>query len=126
VEIDNEPGEMDIYASDARLGGKLTVVGDVTVTAGPRAGVKSVDRSYQLEIPETVEFAVQKPQRIAREMLVRCLRPIAPRLPDNACRQEAWTARWRSASRRTSSVEWRPATGRASRIAPGVTDSTAI
>jgi hypothetical protein len=35
VEIDNDPGEMDIFASGARLSGKLTVLGNVTVTAGP-------------------------------------------------------------------------------------------
>lgn len=70
VEIDNDPDEMDIYASGARLRGKLTVVGNVTVTAGPRAGETSVSKSYQLEIPETVEFAVLKPQRIASQMSV--------------------------------------------------------
>ncbi|HEV7429304.1 MAG TPA: hypothetical protein VGQ46_23370 [Thermoanaerobaculia bacterium] len=70
VEINNDLGEMDIYASGARLSGKLTVLGNVTVIAGPRAGETSVSTSYQLEIPETVEFAVLKPQRIASQVSV--------------------------------------------------------
>ncbi|MEK6374763.1 MAG: hypothetical protein AABO58_18955 [Acidobacteriota bacterium] len=70
VEINTDPGEMDIYASGARVSGKLTVVGKVIVTAGPRAGETSVTGSYQLDIPETVEFAVLKPQRIASQLSV--------------------------------------------------------
>jgi hypothetical protein len=70
VEIDNDPGEMDIYAGGARLSGRLTVAGNVTVTAGPRAGETTVNRSYQLEIPETVEFAVLQPQRIPSRLSV--------------------------------------------------------
>lgn len=70
VEINNDPGEIDLYASNAPLSGKLTVIGKVTVTAGPRAGETTVNTEYELEIPETVEFAVQKPQRIATQLSV--------------------------------------------------------
>jgi hypothetical protein len=70
VEINNDPGEIDLYASGAPLSGKLTVSGKVTVTAGPRAGETTVDASYELEIPETVEFAVLKPQRIPSQLSV--------------------------------------------------------
>src|SRR5262249_47958430 len=62
--------EVDLYAGGARLSGKLTVVGKVTVTAGPRAGETSVSQSYQLDIPETVEFAISKPQRIASQFSI--------------------------------------------------------
>ena len=74
VEINNDPAEMDIYASGAPLSGKLTVVGDVTVTGGPRAGETTVNATHQLEIPETVEFAVEKPQRIATQLSVHELK----------------------------------------------------
>ena len=70
VEINNDPGEIDLYASDAPLSGKLTVSGKVHVSAGPRAGETTVDGTYELEVPETVEFAVQKPQRIPSQLSV--------------------------------------------------------
>jgi hypothetical protein len=70
VEINNDPGEVDLYASGARLSGKLTVSGKVTVTAGPRAGETTVNEMYEIEIPETVEFAVPKPQRVASRLSV--------------------------------------------------------
>ncbi|HUP61926.1 MAG TPA: hypothetical protein VNA69_16080 [Thermoanaerobaculia bacterium] len=71
VEINNDPGEIDLYADGAPLRGKLTVSGKgVAVTAGPRAGETTVDASYDLEIPETVEFAVLKPQRIPSQLSV--------------------------------------------------------
>jgi hypothetical protein len=70
VEINDDPDEIDIYSTGARLSGKLTVVGKVTVTAGPRAGETSVTKELQLDIPETVEFAVSKPQQIPSQLSV--------------------------------------------------------
>jgi hypothetical protein len=70
LEADTDRDEIDLYASGGRLRGTLNVSGKVTVTAGPRAGETTVNQSYQLDIPETVELAVSKPQRIASQLSV--------------------------------------------------------
>lgn len=75
LEIDSEPGQLNLYSSDARLSGKLTVLGNVTVTAGPRAGETTVNGSYQLDVPETLEFAVLVPQRVASQLSIHGPRP---------------------------------------------------
>jgi hypothetical protein len=77
VEINDDPDEIDIYSFGARLSGKLTVVGKVIVTAGPRAGETSMTRELQLDIPETVEFAVSKPQQIPSQLSVHTPKPWA-------------------------------------------------
>jgi hypothetical protein len=70
VEINNDTGVVDLYAGGAPLSGKLTVSGKVTVTAGPRAGETTVNETYEVEIPESVEFAVPKPQPVASQLSV--------------------------------------------------------
>jgi hypothetical protein len=70
VEIETDAQETDIYTSGAASRGKVTVLGNVTVTAGPRAGETTVRKSYQLEIPETIEFAIAKPQPVASQLSV--------------------------------------------------------
>lgn len=70
VELFTDQDEVDIFASRARLTGKITVTGKVNVTAGPRAGETTVNGSYQIEIPETVEFAVGKPQTVPSQLTV--------------------------------------------------------
>ena len=70
VEINANPGVLDVYAGGASLSGKVTVVGTVEVTAGPRPGETSVSGSYELDVPETVEFTVPKPQRIASHISI--------------------------------------------------------
>jgi hypothetical protein len=70
VELITDPNEVDLYASRARITGKITVTGKVKGTAGPRAGETTVDRSYDIEIPETVEFAVSKAQTVPSQLTV--------------------------------------------------------
>jgi len=75
VELFTDHGEVDLYASGARLTGKITVTGNVKVTAGPGAGETSVNRSYQIDIPETVEFAVSRPQVVPTQLTVHSPEP---------------------------------------------------
>jgi hypothetical protein len=75
VDILTEAGEVDIYASNARISGKVTVTGKVNVTAGPRAGETTVNGSYDIEIPETVEFEVAKPQTVPSQLSVHSPQP---------------------------------------------------
>jgi hypothetical protein len=70
VEIDADKDEVNIYASKGQVTGKVTVTGKVNVTAGPRAGETSVDRRYQIDIPETVDFVADKMQSIPSEFTV--------------------------------------------------------
>jgi hypothetical protein len=75
IEIHTDRDEVNIYASRARLTGKVTVTGKVHVTAGPRAGETSVNGSYEIDIPETVEFAVGKPQSVPSRLTVHSPEP---------------------------------------------------
>ena len=75
VELFTDQDEVDIFASRARLTGKITVTGKVNVTAGPRAGETSVNGSYQIDIPETVEFAVSRPQSVPSQLTVHSPEP---------------------------------------------------
>jgi hypothetical protein len=70
VEIYTDPDEVTIHAGRARLTGRITVTGKVKVTAGPRAGETSVSDSYEIDIPETVEFAVTRPQSVPSQLTV--------------------------------------------------------
>ena len=86
VEVDSDRDEIDLYVSGARVRGRFNVSGKVTVTAGPRAGETTVNQTYELDVPETVELAVSKPQRIASQLSVHAPgawslgRPVANRL----------------------------------------------
>lgn len=75
VEFNADADELEIYASGARLTGRITVTGNVKVTAGPRAGETTVNGSYQIDIPETVEFAVSRPQTVPTQLTVHSPKP---------------------------------------------------
>jgi hypothetical protein len=75
VEFNADGDEVEIYASRARLTGRITVTGKVKVTAGPRAGETSVNGSYDIDIPETVEFAVDRPQSVPTQLTVHSPQP---------------------------------------------------
>ena len=84
VELYTDHDEVDIYASRARLTGRITVTGRVNVTAGPRAGETSVNASYGIDIPETVEFAVERPQSIPFQLTVHSPDPWSAGRPQAA------------------------------------------
>jgi hypothetical protein len=75
VEFNADRDELEIYASGGRLTGRITVTGNVRVTAGPRAGETSVNSPYQIDIPETVEFAVNRPQSVPTQLTVHSPKP---------------------------------------------------
>ena len=75
VEFNAGRDEVEIYASGGRLTGRVTVMGNVRVTAGPRAGETSVNSPYQIDIPETVEFAVNRPQSVPTQLTVHSPKP---------------------------------------------------
>ncbi|MEK6374772.1 MAG: hypothetical protein AABO58_19000 [Acidobacteriota bacterium] len=70
VEIHTDQDEIDLFASRARLRGRITVTGKVTVKAGPRVGETTVDGSHDISVPETIEFSVDVPQSIPARLSV--------------------------------------------------------
>jgi hypothetical protein len=70
LEIVGEKNEVNIYISRAPFSGEVIVTGKVRVTAGPTAGRTSVDRSYEIEIPETVVFSAEDPRGIPSELSI--------------------------------------------------------
>ncbi|HKO56215.1 MAG TPA: hypothetical protein VJ276_10080, partial [Thermoanaerobaculia bacterium] len=77
VDLNADRDEVEIYASRARLRGRVTVTGNVKVTAGPRAGETTVNGSYDIEIPETVEFSVSAPQSVPTRLTIHSPKPWA-------------------------------------------------
>jgi len=75
LEIYTDQDSVDLYASRARVSGRATVMGKVTVTAGPRAGETSVDRSFDVVVPETIEFSIDRPQSVPSQLSVRAPDP---------------------------------------------------
>ncbi len=84
VELYCDPDEVDLYASRARLTGRVTVTGKVNVTAGPRAGETTVHATYEIDIPETVEFAVEKAQSVPFQLTVHSPAPWSAGRPQAA------------------------------------------
>ena len=68
------PGAPILGVGTGRIA-SCTVTGKVNVTAGPRAGETSVNGSYQIDIPETVEFAVSRPQSVPSQLTVHSPEP---------------------------------------------------
>jgi hypothetical protein len=70
VEILSEDNAVDLYASRSPLVGRVSALGKVTVTAGPRYGEVSVHHSYDIGIPETIEFSVVDPKDVPTQISV--------------------------------------------------------
>ena len=70
LELSADQNELDIFASRKPFSGTVSVTGKVTVTAGPSAGNVSTHRSYNIEIPETIEFSVSDPQDIPAQFSI--------------------------------------------------------
>lgn len=70
IEILNEDNAVDLYTSRAPLVGRVSVLGKVTVTAGPKYGVVTVHHSFDISIPETIDFSVDDPQDIPTQISV--------------------------------------------------------
>jgi hypothetical protein len=70
LEILSEENTVDLYASRAPLVGRVSVLGKVMVSAGPRYGEVSVHHSYEIDIPETIEFSVLDPRDVPTQISV--------------------------------------------------------
>lgn len=83
VEISSSTDEVDLFASRGPLQGRITVVGKVKVTAGPRFGETSTQHSYDIAIPETIEFSVTDPGSVPTQVSIHS--PAAWSLPKPKC-----------------------------------------
>jgi hypothetical protein len=70
LEIFADENELTMFASRARLNGTVSVMGKITVSAGSSAGIVSTHRSYDIGIPETIEFSVTEPQNVPTQLSV--------------------------------------------------------
>jgi len=70
VEIQSDDDEVNLYASRGAITGIATVLGKVTVSAGPRVGEESTHKSFNIDIPETIEFAVVGPRGVPTQISV--------------------------------------------------------
>jgi hypothetical protein len=70
LEIFADGNEIKMFASRAPFSGTVSVMGKITVSAGPSAGNVSTHRSYQIEIPETIEFSVTDPQNVPTQFSI--------------------------------------------------------
>jgi hypothetical protein len=70
LEIFADENEIKMFASRAPFSGTVSVMGKITVSAGPNAGNVSTHRSYQIEIPETIEFSVTDPQSVPSQFSI--------------------------------------------------------
>lgn len=62
--------EVDLFASRTSLAGRITILGKVTVSAGPKLGEASARNSFDFDIPETIEFSVENPGGVPTEISV--------------------------------------------------------
>lgn len=70
IEILSDENEVDLFASRGPLSGRVSVLGKVTVTAGPRFGEVATHHSFNFDIPETIEFAVIDPKGVPTQLSV--------------------------------------------------------
>jgi hypothetical protein len=70
LEISSADDEVDLFASRAPLTGRVSILGKVTVTAGPKYGEVSTHHTYDLSIPETIEFSVLDPKDVPTEISI--------------------------------------------------------
>lgn len=70
LEIFTDENEINMFASRAPLSGTVSVMGKITVSAGPSAGNVSTHRSYQIDIPETIEFSVTEAQNVPTQLSI--------------------------------------------------------
>ena len=70
VSLSANPGQVSFFVSRQPMRGKITVVGQGTITAGSKPEETSVRRTYDIEIPETLEFVVSDPQLVPSSLTV--------------------------------------------------------
>jgi hypothetical protein len=62
--------QVSVFLGNGPIEGKVTVIGRVNVTAGPRDGQKSVDKQFDVAIPETIIFGAQDPHGVPAQLTV--------------------------------------------------------
>jgi hypothetical protein len=75
IELSVSHDDLNLYASRARLIGRIAVTGQVVVTAGSTMGTRSLARSFLIDIPETVDFAIEIPQSVPSRLSVQAPEP---------------------------------------------------
>lgn len=70
LEIFANENELEIFVSRAPFTGTVSVTGKITVSGGSRAGIISTHHSYDIAIPETIEFSVTDPQNIPSQFSI--------------------------------------------------------
>jgi hypothetical protein len=62
--------QVSLFLGNGPVEGRVTVRGRVNVTAGPEDGQKSLDRQFDLTIPETITFGVKDPHGVPAQLTV--------------------------------------------------------
>jgi len=70
IEILSGDKEVDFFVSRGSIAGKITILGKVMVSLGPKLSEVSAPNSYDFEIPETIEFTVDDPGGVPTEISV--------------------------------------------------------
>lgn len=70
LELLADDSELEIFVSRAPFSGTVSVTGKITVSGGPRAGIVSTHHTYNIDIPETIEFSVTDPQNIPSQFSI--------------------------------------------------------
>ena len=60
-----DSSQVGLFVTHQGVHGKLTVLGKGRLTAGTQPASQTIQRDYNIEIPETIEFGVSDPKRPA-------------------------------------------------------------
>jgi hypothetical protein len=70
LEAVSSEGIVDLFLGNSPLDGKMTVRGHVTVSAGPRDGQKSLEKQFDIPIPETIIFSVTNSSGVPAQVTI--------------------------------------------------------
>jgi hypothetical protein len=65
-----DPTEVGIFVSGQPMRGKITIMGKGEITGGSEPGQTLVRRSYDLDVPETLEFSVSDPRAVPSRLTI--------------------------------------------------------
>ncbi len=70
VAIASDQKQLSLFISRKPIRGKLTIVGKGTISAGFKPDHETVNRPYDIEIPETLDFEVTDPRSVPTQLTV--------------------------------------------------------
>ena len=70
VQMTADSSQVGLFVTHQGLRGKLTVLGKGKLTAGTQPETQTIRRDYNLDIPETIEFAVRDPKGVPSRLTI--------------------------------------------------------